>query len=84
MAGQNFSLTCSVTGADSLSPTISYQWTRGMTVLSSETNSVLLLNPLTLSDSGQYECMVTAESALLNDPLTDSDQFEVTIQGELV
>ncbi len=79
MAGQSYSLTCTVTGADSLSPIITYVWTRGV----AGSDSMLTFNPLTLSSSGQYVCTVTVTSDLLTTNLTDASEiFEVTIKGK--
>ncbi len=81
MAGESYTLTCTVTGAESLNPTITYEWTRGGTSVGSD--SILIFNPLTLSSSGQYVCTVTVTSDLLTTTLTDSsDTFEVTIKGK--
>ncbi len=81
MAGQNFSLTCTVDVPQSLNATITYIWTRGGTQVGA--NSVLSFIPLLLSNSGQYVCTVTVTSDLLDSPLTDdSDAFEATIKRE--
>ena len=60
MAGQNFTLTCSLTGEISLLSNISYQWRRGESLL---TNSPILhFDSLYLSDAGQYSCVVILHS----------------------
>ncbi len=82
MTGQSYSLTCTVTGADSLTPTITYVWTRGGTSVAGS-DSMLTFNPLKLSNSGEYVCTVTVTSDLLTTTLTDaSDTVEVTIKGK--
>ncbi len=82
MAGQSYTLICSVTGAEALTPSITYEWTRGgSSVTGSE--SMLTFNSLTLSSSGQYVCTVIVTSDLLTTTLTDaSDAFDLTIKGE--
>ena len=41
--GESYSLTCTVTGADRLNPTITYQWFKDNTMVSGETQSTLSL-----------------------------------------
>ena len=75
-------LTCKITGADNLNPTITYQWTRNneTTQISVGTNpNTLSLPPLRSSDAGLYLCRVT--STLLNNPVTANSS--VIIQGKL-
>ena len=82
--GQSYSLTCNVTGGESLNPTIMYEWTRGGTSVGGN-DPLLNFFPLTLSSSGQYVCTVTVTvtSALLTTTLTDaSDTFDLTIKGK--
>ncbi len=82
MADQSYTLTCTVTGAEALTPTIMHEWTRGGTLVAGS-DIALTFNPLTLSSSGQYVCTVTVTSDLLTTTLTDaSDTFEVTIKGK--
>ena len=81
MAGQSYTLTCTVTGVEALTPTITYEWTRGGTSVG-ENDPRLTFNPLTLSSSGQHVCTVTVTSDLLTTTLTDSDTFVVTIKGK--
>ena len=64
IAGQNYTLTCSVTGVENFNPTIAYQWTKNNgTQMQVGTNSnTILFSPLKLSDAGQYMCRVTVNS----------------------
>ena len=82
-----YTLTCDVSGADSLNPTITYQWTKydGTTQTQVGTNSTLILSPLGLSDVGDYTCNVTVKSTLLNSNISPSaDNLQsVMIQSEL-
>ena len=64
--GESYSLTCTVTGADRLNPTITYQWFKDNTMVSGETQSTLSFSSLSLSDAGQYRCDVTVSSTLLS------------------
>ena len=88
VAGQSFSLTCSVTGADSLSPTISYQFTQDNTggqieVRATQTTPILTFNPLVLSDSGQYRCEVNVTPPYLNNSqVVSSAPVNLTVQSE--
>ena len=68
MVGQTgHTLTCDVSGAEMLSPTIAYQWTRndGSTQTQVGNLRTLTLPPLTLSSAGEYSCHATVSSALL-------------------
>ncbi|XP_064386204.1 uncharacterized protein LOC135334805 isoform X2 [Halichondria panicea] len=64
MAGQSFSLTCSLSGGASLQPTLSYQWTREGGSLMTST-ATLNFDTLYLSDAGQYSCQVILTSSQL-------------------
>ena len=77
-------LTCNVSGADNLTPTIAYQWTRdGVTVQSGSSNT-FNFSPLRLSLAGAYTCSVTVASNLLNSAIqvSASNTQTVTIEGE--
>ena len=88
MVGQtDNTLTCDVSGADDLTPTIAYQWTRdGVTVQSGSSNTFNFF-PLRLSLAGQslYACSATVASNLLNGNIQASDDTTqtVVIQSEL-
>ena len=60
--GQNYSLTCIVSGAR----VTSYQWWKDGTVLS-VTAPILSLSPIGLSDAGQYSCNVTVDGVVYSD-----------------
>ena len=61
-AGQNYTLTCSVSGAS----VTNYQWRKNSTMVS-ETGPTLSFYALRLSDAGQYTCEVTVNSMTLTD-----------------
>ncbi len=82
MAGQSFTLTCSLTGGDSLSPTVSYQWRRGESLL---TNSPILhFDSLYLSDVGQYSCVVILSSSLLDQEYTVTGTYNIEFISKYV
>ena len=81
--GESYSLTCTVTGAGRLIPTITYQWFKNNTVVSGETQSTLSFSSLSLSDAGQYRCRVTVSSTLLSQSITKmSSTHDLTLQSE--
>ena len=67
-AGENYQLTCSVSGTGNLNPTISYQWAKnsgsGRTQVGTDSH-VLSFTPLQLSDAASYVCEVTVASNYL-------------------
>ena len=89
MMGQtDKTLTCDVSGADNLDPTITYRWTRNgdpVTVPDSSSNT-FSFSPLGLSQAGVYTCRVTVSSSLLNqNSNADAVNMQtVTIQGWLI
>ena len=71
MVGQTSSiLTCDVSGAERLSPTIDYQWTRNDETVSDGNSRTLTLSPIQLSHAGNYTCSVTVSSSLLNNTIS--------------
>ncbi len=86
MAGQSYTLTCTVTGGEALTPTISYQWfeeTNSRVMLPTSTSADLTFDPINLSDSGQYSCDVIISSPSLISDLTASSGVEdLIIQSE--
>ena len=84
-AGQSYSFMCTVTGADSLNPTINYQWfktTPSRTQVG--TNSpTLTFDPLDLSDTGHYNCEVTVSSNQLSqNVLITSSNYEIMFSSK--
>ncbi|XP_064386500.1 CUB and sushi domain-containing protein 3-like isoform X1 [Halichondria panicea] len=76
MAGQSFSLTCSLTGGASLQPTLSYQWTREGGSLMPST-ATLNFDSLYLSDAGQYSCQVILTSSQLEGEHTVAAHYTI-------
>ena len=85
-AGENYQLTCSVSGANNLNPTITYQWTRnsgsGQTPVGTNLN-VLSFTPLRLSDAASYGCEVRISSSYLASEIIAMNSFNIRIQCEL-
>ena len=80
MVGQtDYSLTCDVSGADRLNPTI--MWIKnGSTQTRVDNSTILPLPSLQLSHAGNYSCSIT--STLLNDPVAARNNQSVIIQSE--
>ena len=81
MAGQSFSLTCSLTGGASLQPTLSYQWTREGGSLMTST-ATLNFDTLYLSDAGQYSCQVILTSSQLEGQHTVAAHYSIHFMSE--
>ena len=79
MVGQtDYSLTCDISGADTLNPTI--MWIKnGSTQTQVDNSTILPLPSLRLSHAGNYSCSIT--STLLNDPVAAHNK-SVIIQSE--
>ena len=89
--GSSYVLTCDVSGDETLSSTLAYQWTwdNGTIQVPVGTNSsTLSFSPLSLSDTGRYTCSVTVSSPYLNSNIiaTSSGATSQTIvfQSEFV
>ena len=63
--GLQCNLTCTVTGAESYNPAITYQWFKNGVIISNATNSVLSIRSLEHIDAGQYVCIVNLTSEKL-------------------
>lgn len=68
-AGQNYSLTCTVSGIE----TSTYQWMKNGTTLH-ETGSTLYFTPMKLSDAGKYFCGISFSTWTFNDSIAVSIQ----------
>ena len=82
--GGSVTLTCDVTGLNSLASdtTITFSGPRTMTGTGS-TSLQLLVNPALLSDAGQYTCMASVTSSLLDSAVGDTDTEDLRLQSEL-
>jgi len=86
VAGQSYSLSCSVSGADSLNPTsTTYHWYNESSNPRSQvgTTSTYTLNPLRPYHAGYYACEVTITSPYLNGALRQSVMQDITVQSKL-
>ena len=63
-AGQNYTLTCSISGASVTIPS-SYQWGKDGTILP-ERGPTLSFSPLRLFNAGEYTCWVSVNGTLFN------------------
>ena len=79
-------LTCDVSGASNLSPTITYQWTKDSITIASVRSETLTLSPLRLSHAGVYTCSVNVGTTFLNNDIQASANNSeiVMIESELV
>ena len=87
-AGQSYTLTCTatVTGGGTLSPTTTITWIHPSGSVTSGTGSSLdlSLNPLRVSDAGQYTCNVSVSSPLLTGAQSNTDTFTINVQSKLI
>ena len=77
-----YSLTCAVTGAESLTGAIvTYQWFKNGAVVSNQTMGILSFHSLVFSDAGTFTCLATVASSLLSGPITTSSAslFNITL-----
>ena len=85
-AGEDYQLTCSVSGAENLNPITTYRWTRnsgsGQTQVG--TTRILRFAPLRLSNAGSYVCEVTISSNYLTGDIVERNinSQDVNIQSE--
>ena len=78
LLGEEYNLTCVVTGADRLNPVLSYGWTQNGTrleMIDNKTN-VLSFSPFRLSGSGNYSCIVSIFSWYINEPIVINSNTE--------
>ena len=77
---------CSVSGAENLNPSITYQWTKNMngtqTQIQVGADNILSFSPLRLSDAGWYTCQATVSSPYFNNNITMIDTEDVALQSE--
>ena len=81
-AGEDYQLTCSVSGAESLNPTVTYQWTKNSDGQAQVgTSNTLSFTPLRLSDAASYVCTITISSNYLTGVIVRMDPHDVRIQS---
>ncbi len=67
--GQQLTLECRVQGAEILSGTNSYIWTKGISSLELETSMAYTFNPTGGDDEQRFYCRGTVNSDLLRNPI---------------
>ena len=83
--GGSVTLTCDVTGLSNLASdtAIVVSGPRGLVGSGASTSLQVTLNPALLSDAGQYTCVATVSSTLLNGgSVMDTDTADLTLQSE--
>ena len=87
VVGQSYSLSCSVSGADSLSPTsTTYRWYNESDDPRSQVgtnSSAYAFTLVQLYHAGQYTCEVTITSPYLNAALSQSMMRDINVQSKL-
>ena len=70
-AGENYTLTCTVSGGGPDVPT--YQWLKNNSYLTNETAETLSLTPLTQGNSSEYACEATKSQRFVTSESVDVD-----------
>ena len=87
-AGQSYTFTCTAafTGRETLSTTTTISWLHPSESVTSGTGSSLdlSLNPLQVSDAGQYTCNVSVSSPFLTGSQSSTDTFTINVQSKWV
>ena len=87
-AGQSYILTCTanVTGEETLSTTTTIAWIHPSGSVTSGTGSSLhlSLNPLQVSDAGQYTCNVSVSSPFLTVAQSSTNVSTINVQSKCV
>ena len=82
--GSPFTLTCTVSGHQSLMATVTYQWSRSSGSLQGPTNGMTYtFNPIDRDDNGTYTCQVTISSPLLNSDIAEQDSTTLLVSGTI-
>ena len=83
-AGENYLLTCSVSGAENLNPTTIYRWTKNGGTQVGTSSNTLFFTPLRLTDAASYVCEVIISSVYLAGDIVamNVNPQDVRIQSE--
>ena len=79
IAGERYTLVCTVHGAEKLSSNMTYQWTRIETHFISSMVSTLTFSPVKLSDAGNYMCTVSVSSDYLDTIISAHSSTQLTV-----
>ena len=84
VVNESITLTCVVSGADSLdNHTEIYVWRRDSVILTGQVEASLTLGPLKTDDSGSYTCTVTINDTFLSSPINaTSAGYNITISSK--
>ena len=87
VTGQDYVLTCGITGAENLSPNITYQWTKdsgqGENRIQVGTNfNSTSFSPLQLSDARQYTCHIIVQSPYIYKEMVVTVSQNVTLESK--
>ena len=75
IAGEDYTLTCTVTGGGTVTPT--YRWWKSGTLLTDQTANTIAFRPLQQTSSGVYICEGTRNFIAVN-----SSNMTFAVQGE--
>ena len=82
--GGRVTLTCDVTGLSNLASDTTIMFSGPRTIMGTASTSLqLLLDPALLSDAGQYTCMASVSSSLLDSAVEDTATEDLKLQSEL-
>ena len=85
VAGESYSLTCSVSGAENLNPTITYQWTQNNDTVTHMNSETLPFSTLRVTDAGDYVCQLNVNSGYLIQAIgASSNPFSVEFESKFV
>ena len=83
IVGNEFNITCVVSGVDGLTPTFTYQWTKdGGDSISPNSESAVSFRSLIISNAGMYTCKVNVSSDHFHDGhVIGMKSYNLSIQG---
>ena len=87
VAGEEYSITCTVMGADNLDATFRIEWQSpgGGTLIGLISSVTHTFSPLGQDDAGQYTCEATITTDLLmQSPLTRTGMLDITVASKSV
>ena len=83
-AGQQYSLTGKVSGAEKIYPTITYQWVKNTQTQVGNNSKYLFFSNLTLSDAGVYNCWINIHSLYISEDIMLTNFQSIVIRSELI